>query len=83
MSSEGLYPKAHEGTVKMFGRRIIKGKGLPRSLGAGFSRLKTLREKADYSPKIEVTEPDVEWSIEFAERFLNQMKVHLESEGKI
>lgn len=78
LASEGLYPRTHEGVLKMFGERIVKEKGLPRSLGAGFSRLKTLREKADYSPKIEITKSDAEWSIKFSEQFLNQIKEYLE-----
>ena len=53
---------------------FIKAEGLPKALGAGFSRLKTLREKADYSPKIETSRPDAEWSNKFAEEFLFHVK---------
>lgn len=74
LASQEIYPKTHEGALKTFGETFIKGKRMPRALGVSFSRMKTLREKADYSPKIETTKEDAEWSIKSAEQFLEEVK---------
>jgi len=66
------HPRTHEGTLRMFGELFIKGEGWPKIMGINFSRLKALREKADYSPSIEATKEDAEWSLQAAEDFLKE-----------
>ena len=71
------HPKTHEGTLRMFGELFIKKEGWPKMMGSNFSRLKALREKADYSAKIEATKEDAEWSLRAAEEFLKETKSRL------
>jgi len=61
----------------MFGELFIKGEGWPRTMGSNFSRLKALRDKADYSPMIEATKRDAEWSFQAATDFLRETKSRL------
>jgi uncharacterized protein (UPF0332 family) len=46
-------------------------------MGSNFSRLKALRDKADYSPMIEATKRDAEWSVKVARDFLRETKARL------
>ena len=71
------YPRTHEGTLRMFGALFVKGEGWPRTMGSNFSRLKALRDKADYSPMIEATKKDAEWSLQVATDFLRETKTRL------
>jgi len=66
------HPKTHEGTLRMFGELFIKEEGWPKVMGTNFSRLKALREKSDYSPRIEATKEDAEWSLQAAKDFLKE-----------
>lgn len=68
------YPKTHEGTLRMFGELFVKEEKWPRTMGSNFSRLKALRDKADYSPMIEATKRDAEWSVQVARDFLRETK---------
>jgi len=52
-------------------------KSWPKIMGINFSRLKALREKADYSPRIEATGEDAEWSLQAAEVFLKETMLRL------
>ncbi|MBS7627152.1 HEPN domain-containing protein [Candidatus Bathyarchaeota archaeon] len=72
LATKNSYPKTHEGTLKMFGELFIKIEGWPKMMGVNFSRLKALREKADYSPSIEITKEDAEWSLQAAENFMRE-----------
>jgi len=72
------HPKTHEGTLRMFGELFIKGEGWPKIMGINFSRLKALREKADYSATIEATKEDSEWSLLAAEDFLKETMSRLQ-----
>jgi len=71
------YPRTHEGTLRMFGDLLVKGEGWPRTMGSNFSRMKALRDKADYSPAIEATKRDAEWSLQVAADFLRETKSRL------
>lgn len=71
------YPRTHEGTLRMFGELFVKGEGWPRTMGSNFSRLKALRDKADYSSMIEATKRDAEWGAEAATDFLKETKSRL------
>jgi len=71
------YPKTHEGTLRMFGELFVKGEGWPKTMGSNFSRLKALRDKADYSPGIETTKEDAEWSLRVAADFMKDTKFRL------
>jgi len=71
------YPKTHEGTLRTFGELFVKGEGWPKIMGSNFSRLKALRDKADYSPRIEATKEDAEWSLHAAEHFLKETRSRL------
>jgi len=72
------HPKTHEGTLRMFGELFIKGEGWPKIMGINFSRLKALREKADYSATIEATKEDSEWSLSAAKDFLKETMSRLQ-----
>jgi len=61
----------------MFGELFVKGEGWPKMMGVNFSRLKALREKADYSSSIELSKEDAEWSLRAAEDFLRETKSRL------
>jgi len=61
----------------MFGELFVKGQGWPKTMGSSFSRLKALRDKADYSSRIEATKEDAEWSLKAAEDFLKETKLRL------
>jgi len=61
----------------MFGELFVKGEGWPKTMGGNFSRLKALRDKADYSPRIEATKEDAEWSLQVATDFLKEVKSRL------
>jgi uncharacterized protein (UPF0332 family) len=71
------YPRTHEGTLRMFGELFVKKEGWSRTMGSNFSRLKALRDKADYSPMIEATKQDAEWSVQVATDFLEETKTRL------
>jgi uncharacterized protein (UPF0332 family) len=71
------YPRTHEGTLRMFGELYLKGEGWPRTMGSNFSRLKALRDKAEYSSAIEATRQDAEWSRQVAADFLRETKSRL------
>lgn len=71
------HPKTHEGTLRMFGELFVKGEDWPKMMGSNFSRLKALREKADYSSRIEATKEDAEWSLRAAADFLRETKSRL------
>jgi uncharacterized protein (UPF0332 family) len=71
------YPRTHEGTLRVFGELFVKGEGWPRTMGSNFSRLKALRDKADYSSMIEATKRDEEWSYQAATDFLKETKSRL------
>jgi len=72
------HPKTHEGTLRMFGELFIKGEDWPKIMGINFSRLKALREKADYSATIEATKEDSKWSLSAAEDFLKETMSRLQ-----
>ncbi|MBS7623558.1 HEPN domain-containing protein [Candidatus Bathyarchaeota archaeon] len=72
LAAKDSHPRTHEGTLRMFGELLVKGEGWPRMLGVSFSRLKALREKAEYSPSIETTREDAEWALQVAEDFLKE-----------
>jgi len=61
----------------MFGDSFVKGESWPKIMGSNFSRLKALRDKADYSSSIEATKEDAEWSLRAARDFLRQTKSRL------
>ncbi len=61
----------------MFGEFFVRGEGWPKMMGSNFSRLKALRDKADYSPSIQATKEDAEWSLAAAEEFLKETKSRL------
>ena len=71
------YPRTHEGTLRMFGELLVKGEDWPRNMGSNFSRLKALRDKADYSSLIETSKQDAEWSLQVATDFLRETKIRL------
>ncbi len=73
------YPKTHEGTLRMFGELCVKRERWPKTMGINFSRLRALREKADYSSRIEATKEDAEWSVHVASDFLRETKARLRS----
>lgn len=71
------YPKTHGGTLRMFGSLFVKGEDWPKTMGSNFSRLKALRDKADYSSRIEATKQDAEWSLQVAKDFLRETRSRL------
>lgn len=71
------HPKTHDGTLRMFGEVLVKGADWPKTMGSNFSRLKALRDKADYSPSIEATKEDAKWSVRAAADFLRETKSRL------
>jgi uncharacterized protein (UPF0332 family) len=73
------HPKTHEGTIRMFGELFVIREGWPKTMGSSFSRLKALRDKADYSPSIEATREDAEWSLRAARDFLKETKSRIDS----
>jgi len=77
LTVKGSQPKTHEGTIRMFGDSFVKGESWPKIMGSNFSRLKALRDKADYSSSIEATKEDAEWSLRAARDFLRQTKSRL------
>ena len=77
MALKSSHPRTHEGALRMFGELFVKEEDWPRSMGSNFSRLKALRDKADYSPMIEATKRDAEWSVQVATDFLQQTKTRL------
>jgi len=79
LASEQTFPKTHEGTLKEFGLKFIKGKKLPKELGRIFSYTRSLRETADYAITPIIGLEDAKWSVEAAERFLKQMKEYLKN----
>jgi len=77
LAHKDSHPRTHEGTLRMFGELFVKGEGWPKMMGVNFSRLKALREKADYSSSIELSKEDAEWSLRAAEDFLRETKSRL------
>jgi uncharacterized protein (UPF0332 family) len=77
LALKSSHPRTHEGTLRMFGVLFVKEEGWPRTMGSNFSRLKALRDKADYSPMIEATKRDAEWSVQIATDFLQETKTRL------
>ena len=56
--SEGYPAGSHQGTVIQFHQHFIKTRILPKSDGAFYSQMQTLREKADYNCTYYATEED-------------------------
>jgi len=77
LALRGSHPKTHEGTLRMFGELFVKKEGWPKPMGSAFSRLKALRDKADYSASMEATKEDAEWGLRAAEQFLKETKSRL------
>jgi len=73
LATQNIYPKTHEGTIREFGQKLIKEKGLPRELGTIFSHARSLRETADYAPTPTIEPEDAKWTVEAAENFLKQI----------
>jgi len=82
LASEQSFPKTHEGTIREFGLKLVKGGELPKELGAIFSDARSLRETADYAVTPVIGLEDAKWSVEAAERFLGQISEHLRKRGK-
>jgi len=82
LASEQSFPKTHEGTIREFGLKLVKGGKLPKELGAIFSDARSLRETADYAVTPVIGLEDAKWSVEAAERFLGQISEHLRKRGK-
>jgi len=79
LASEGVFSKTHEGTMREFGLKFIKEGKLPRELGAIFSDARSLRETADYAITPLIKPEDAKWSIEAAEKFLEQITEYLKT----
>jgi len=77
LATQKSFPKTHEGTIREFGQKIIKEKGLPRELGTIFSHARSLRETADYTITPTIEPEDARWAVEAAENFLKQITQHL------
>jgi uncharacterized protein (UPF0332 family) len=77
LAVKGTHPKTHEGTLRMFGELFVKGEGWPKIMGSNFSRLKALRDKADYSSSIEATQEDAKWSVRAARDFMSETNSRL------
>lgn len=83
LATQKTFPKTHEGTIREFGQKLIKTKILPKELGTIFSHARSLRETADYTVTPIIEPADARWSVEAAERFLNQVTEHLKKSTKI
>jgi len=81
LASENKFPRTHEGTIREFGLIFIKEKKLPKELGIIFSDAKSLRETADYAPKLIVSSNDAKWAVEAAKRFLMYISDYLKRSG--
>lgn len=81
LARENIFPKTHEGTLKEFGERLIKGRGMPTRLGTAFSKMKSLREAADYSPHVATSRADAEWCVEAASDFIQEVKARAKARG--
>ena len=77
LATQKSFPKTHEGTIREFGQKIIKEKGLPRELGTIFSQARSLRETADYTLTPTIGPEDAKWAVKAAEHFLKQITEHL------
>ena len=74
LTEEELAPKSHDGVIRLFAAHFIKTGRLPKALGVDLSRLRTMREKAEYSPAYIVTSEDAEWALKAAERLLREIE---------
>lgn len=74
---EELAPKSHDGAIRLFAAHFIKNGRLPKALGVDLTRLRTMREKAEYSPAHKVTLEDAEWALEAANRFVKTVEKFL------
>lgn len=71
---QGLTAKSHDGAIKLFGVHFIKTNILPKDLGIVLSRLRTMREKAEYSPANKTKKEEADWAISAAGRFVVEIE---------
>lgn len=74
---QGLIAKSHDGVIKLFGAHFIKTNLAPQDLGTNLSRLRTMREKAEYSPANSATTEDAAWAISAAEHLISEIETLL------
>lgn len=72
--TQNLVAKSHDGAVLLFGSTFIKTGRASRSIGADLSRLRRMREKAEYSSAFKTTEADAAWAVNAAERFVAEIE---------
>jgi len=82
LASEQSFPKTHEGAIRELGLKFIKEGKLPKVLGTIFADARSLRETADYAITSVIGLEDAKWSVEAAERFLDQISEYLRKRGK-
>ena len=72
--TQNLVAKSHDGVVLLFGSTFIKTGRTPRSIGTDLSRLRRMREKAEYSSAFKTTEADAAWAVNAAKRFVAEIE---------
>ena len=71
--SEGYPAGSHQGTVIQFHQHFVKTGILPKSDGAFYSQMQTLREKADYNCTYYATEEDTAPRISETAEFIDRV----------
>lgn len=72
LSLKHLDSKRHEGVIRLFNEHFIKEKLFPKDFNKIVSKMKNLREDADYGDFVEITKETAIQEIENAEKFLKK-----------
>ena len=80
--SEGYPAGSHQGTVIQFHQHFIKTGVFPKSDGAFYSQMQTLREKADYNCTYYATEEDTAIRITETADFIERVIGFIENKYK-
>jgi uncharacterized protein (UPF0332 family) len=73
----------HSGVLSYFNARFIKDELFPKDLGRAANKAFDLRQRGDYREQATLTREQVEPFIDWAKRFINATRKHLEDHGHI
>lgn len=79
LSFKDLHPKRHRGVLTLLGLEFVNKGYIEETYAKAFARDMQLRERADYDVSYRACEEEAESVIEDAERFMERVKIALET----
>lgn len=81
--SEGIEPRRHASVDRLVQRDFVRAGKLDADIGGDLSRLRALRQSADYSAEHVFTEKATTESVEMARRFAAAVRAGLNAAGML